>query len=318
MSAREIARAATELHGRLIIVGVRHHHVVDRLLGRETSLRILQHCRLPLYVVPPNGNPAPRRVLIATDFTAGSVVAARTALELFPTIAHVYLVHVAPRPEQQLEAFATWMSRYDDDVRPAFERLEAELGLPPSVTVETISRDGRPAHEILKFVESTPVDLMVAGSRGARFFERLAVGSTARALLRAAPCAVLAVRPPARVTTPYVLLEPERDLLPAESWARELAAFTERNAGRLTTIEVDDVHCGAQAQEHGYPLRGVAYDHQDCRVDIMVGTGTNQHLTRGIAGVRSIDILHDARGRDWILRVTHDGGETTLILDQPS
>jgi hypothetical protein len=73
---------------------------------------------------------------------------------------------------------------------------------------------------------------------------------------------------------------------------------------------------GAQAQEHDYPFLGVAWDHHDERVEIMLGDfdGTGRHLTRGIGGVTAIDILRDEKGRDWILRILHGAGQTILAL----
>ena len=95
------------------------------------------------------------------------------------------------------------------------------------------------------------------------------------------------------------------------------SAVTRPLAGRLTSIEVDDPELGAQGQESGYPLLGVAFDHNDQRVEIMVGElqGPAHHLTRNIGDVRSVDILRDATGRDWILRVAHGSGQTILTLN---
>ena len=94
----------------------------------------------------------------------------------------------------------------------------------------------------------------------------------------------------------------------------ELEAFTRRNIGRLASLEVDDPELGAQAQEHGYPFLGVAWDHHDERVEIMLGDfeGVGRHLTRGIGGVTAIDVLRDNHGRDWILRLAHGTGQTIL------
>jgi hypothetical protein len=82
-------------------------------------------------------------------------------------------------------------------------------------------------------------------------------------------------------------------------------------------MEVDDPDFGMLVQEHGYPLLGVAYDHHDKRVEIMLGdlTGTQRHLTRGISNVRAVDVLRDASGRDLVLRVAHGPGQTLLTLE---
>jgi nucleotide-binding universal stress UspA family protein len=322
--ATEIARVATEAHARLLILGVRHRGIVDRLLARETALRTMRWSRTPVLVVPGGFSSMPTRMLFATDFTPASVMAARTALEIFPTISLIHAVHVSPLATQVPPHFVAWVPVLKENVEPGFERVRAELGAPPGVTMKCVQLEGRPSSEILSFARSAQVDLIVTGSRGGGFIDRLLMGSTSRGLVRGVPCAVLIVRAPANADVPYVLLEPKHAPIPPDHWASELQAFTSRNAGRRVSIEVDDPELGAQSQEFGYRLLGAAYDHHDRRVEIMVGDfkGTARHLTRGIDHVHSIDLLRDAGGRDWILRITHGEGQTILTLhrepDTPS
>jgi nucleotide-binding universal stress UspA family protein len=311
-----IARTARELKARLIVVGLGHHELLDRLFGGETALHALRLARTPVLAVPPGFRELPRRVAVATDFSTTSVKAARRAFELIDTARVVYLVHVAPRLELQPEAFAAWMTMFGEGVGPAFDRVKAELGLPSSVTVETVALNGKPSREILDFVKSTQVDLIVTGSRGAGLVDRILVGSTATGVLRGAQCAVLAVP---GGTSEHQLAWPatgERVEVHTSDWAVELEAFTRRNAGRLASLEVDDPELGAQAQEHDYPFLGAAWDHHDEMVEIMLGDfeGPGRHLTRGIGGVTGIDVLNDEHGRDMILRIAHGTGQTILAL----
>ena len=82
-AAATIARSARECDARLIIVGIGHHDLVDRLFGGETALHALRMARTPVLAVPPGFDRMPSRVAVATDFTVASVTAARKALELF-------------------------------------------------------------------------------------------------------------------------------------------------------------------------------------------------------------------------------------------
>ena len=316
--AGEIVRVATEANARLLILGVRHRSLVDRLFARETSLRTLRLSRTPLLVVPEGYGTAPQHMLVATDFGPASVVAARTALELFPTVTRVSLVHVAPTSAQIPPQFAPWVPVLREDIEPGFERVRSDLALRPGVSVESVSLAGKPSNEILHYARSNEVDLIVTGTRGAGFIDRLVMGSTSRGLLRGVPCAVLVVRARDHLDVPYALLERNHGRIPADRWATDLEAFSKRNLGRRTSIEVDDPELGAQAQESDYPLLGVAFDHNDQRVEIMVGDfqGTAHHLTRSIGDIRSIDILRDAKGRDWILRIAHGSGQTILTLNR--
>jgi hypothetical protein len=101
-----------------------------------------------------------------------------------------------------------------------------------------------------------------------------------------------------------------------QGWVRELQGFTNRNAGRRTVLEIDDVAVGAQEEERDYPLRGVAYDPRDKRVEIMLGeqATVERRLTHTVEDVEAIDILKGKDGRDVALRVIHGGTQTLLRL----
>ena len=313
-----IAAVGREMNARLIVMGLGHHDLLDRLFGSETALHVLRVSRVPVLAVPPTFTHLPRRAVVATDFSFASVRAAKRALELVDTARMVYLLHVAPRMELQPDAFAAWMALYGEGVGPAFERVRAELGLPEPVVIETVTRQGKPSRETLEFARSTQADLIITGSRGAGLVDRLLVGSTATGLIRGAQCAVLAV-PGSGVEERADAWPPQARMpIPQERWAEELNAFTRRNLGRRASLEVDDPELGAQAQERDYPFLGAAYDHHDERVEIMLGdfTAGQRHLTRNIANVKSIDVLRDEEERDWILRVAHGNGQTIMALSR--
>lgn len=101
--------------------------------------------------------------------------------------------------------------------------------------------------------------------------------------------------------------------LEKDSWAAELSEFTHRNAGRHTILEEDGVELGAQQAERDLPLRGVAFDPKDGRIEIMLGDQSSvEHLTRTVEGASEVGILRDDEGRDRALRIGHDDGQTLL------
>lgn len=102
--------------------------------------------------------------------------------------------------------------------------------------------------------------------------------------------------------------------IPERDWKGALQEFTQRNAGRATTLEEDSHDFGAQDLEEGFPLRGVAYDERDRRVEIMLGDleGTEHHLTHTVSGVTGVDVLADSAGHDVALRVRREDGQTIL------
>jgi hypothetical protein len=122
---------------------------------------------------------------------------------------------------------------------------------------------------------------------------------------------------PAAVTRTRTTVEPPTTArLPRERWAPLLQDFTVRNLVRPTTLEVDDIELGAQAQEQDYPLLGVSYDPRDERVQVMVGDVASyaRHVTRSIGGVDTIDVMTDEQGRDIALRIAHGAGQTLLTF----
>ncbi|MBK8249773.1 MAG: universal stress protein [Gemmatimonadetes bacterium] len=304
--ASRVAAYAREIGARTIVVGLGHHDLLDRLFGGETALHILRQASVPVLAVPAQAQVLPSRVIVAMDFSPTSVQAAKAALAVFPGVSILYLAHVAPRLELQPEAYAAWMTEYQGGVEPAFQKVRAELHVPPQVTIETITLTGKPSRALLDFARSAHVDAIVTGSRGAGFVDRMLVGSTATGLVRGAHVMVFGVpsgSAPVEVSGSH------------EEWATRLTDFTRRNAGRDATLEVDDPDLGAQTIHRGYPFLGAAWDHNDQRVELMLGEqDTTRHFTRGVTGVTAVDVLTDGHGRDAVLRIAHGSGQTILTL----
>lgn len=99
-------------------------------------------------------------------------------------------------------------------------------------------------------------------------------------------------------------------------WQRALQLFTDRNAGRPTSLEIDTPDLGAQEEERDYPLRGISYDPRDGRIAIMLGDQAElgRRLTHGIEAARTLEVLRDEAGRDRVLRIGHADGQTLLRL----
>jgi len=106
--------------------------------------------------------------------------------------------------------------------------------------------------------------------------------------------------------------------IPRSEWAAEMKAFSDRNAGWRTSLEVLDPDIGAQRQQHEYQLFGVAYDRKDERLQIMLGTfgGVGPHVTHTIGDVQAIDILRDGAGHETTLRIQQPCAQTLLRIDR--
>jgi nucleotide-binding universal stress UspA family protein len=313
--ARVVASAAATRGARMILLGLGHHNLIDRVFGNETALRVVRRASVPVFAVSSDFRDLPDSAVAAVDFSAPSTNAVRAALLLMPSLKRLHLVHVMPRLYEPPLSAGVWTSAFEADAVEGFAKMRRELGDTPGVSIETVTRYGTPVREVTAYADSIGAGVIICGSRGAGLMDRFLVGSTASAILRVAKRSVFIV--PAATRSDLV-----RGGLPASSaddhlrWAKELAEFTRRNAGRRTKLEVDDPEFGAQFQESDYPLLGAAFDHHDQRVEIMLGDFApgGRHLTRGIGDVRQLEVLRDTQGRDRVLRIGHGNGQTLLTL----
>lgn len=310
-----ISRLARDANATMIVAGLGRHRVIDRLFGDETALALVRVASVPILAVARTTTAAPQRIVVAVDFSETSRRAARMAIELAAPDASIHLVHVAPR-DTALYAWSTWGSGYKADAGASLRALRNELRVPEGVVVQPVLLQGDAATELLAFAASLDADLIATGSHGFGFVTRLLVGSVATRILRQSVCSVLCVPHAAAMTEHRVTAAPAAvSTVDRADWSTELEAFTRRNLGRRTSLEVDDPEFGAQAQEHDYPLLGAAYDPHDARVELMFGRiGDRHHLSRGIADADSVEIMTDESGHDLALRVTHGQGQSLLTF----
>ncbi len=138
-----------------------------------------------------------RHILLAVDFSPDAEIVGTRAVELAGRYgAHLSLLHVIEQvpvdpandmvvPEQILldEQLLT-------TARESLEKLAYRLGIPEAQRWVEL---GTTKNEIIRVAKEQRVDLIVVGSHG-RHGLALLLGSTANAVLHAAPCDVLAVR----------------------------------------------------------------------------------------------------------------------------
>jgi nucleotide-binding universal stress UspA family protein len=314
--ATTIARLAHESNASMIVAGLGRHRVIDRLFGNETALRLVRVSAVPVLAVTNGLTHAPRRIVVAIDYSETSLRAARLALDVAASSATVYLAHVAPR-DSTLYDWNGWGSSYKQDAGEALQKIREQLRLPPGMILQRVVLQGDPATELLAFATSVNADLIATGSHGHGFVTRMLIGSVTTRILRCATCSVLTVPHAAAITQARATVEPPViSALDRPEWTRALDEFTRRNVGRRGVLEVDDPEIGAQAQEHDYPLLGATYDPHDGRVELMFGElgDLDRHLSRSIGNVGRIDVLSDEKGRDIALRIGHGAGQTLLTF----
>jgi nucleotide-binding universal stress UspA family protein len=148
-------------------------------------------------------NSPPRRVLLATDFSAASQAAFQAARVLCLSFrADLYILNVfeyANPPESG--GMLLELDKFYHDAEQCLDDLIQEARR-SDIKCEGKIGSGTSHSTILKTAETEHIDIIVLGTRSIHGFERLVFGSTAEAVLRSATCPVFTVGPRAASQKP--------------------------------------------------------------------------------------------------------------------
>jgi nucleotide-binding universal stress UspA family protein len=197
-AAAALAFAAEDADADLVLVGAtRLGRVGGAILG-TTAGRTVRAVHVPTLILrafPPDTG---GRVLLTSDLSELSGEACRVGIRLAPDLLGtgpivfrcVHAMEVisgsAPYPDLSLD------ERTRDDELKA---QAAALG-GADASIETVTRRGPAATEIVREADDWNADLIVVGTHGRSGLSRLLLGSVAEAVLRDAPCSALVI--PAR------------------------------------------------------------------------------------------------------------------------
>ena len=180
----------------------------------------------------------PRRILCPTDFSPSSDRALQHALAWSRHAgAELHVLHVVVESDDACEApaYAGVL-----DARAALEGLIARAGAAEEAC-RAVARAPSVARSIVDHALEAGIDLVVMGTHGRHGFRAPAIGDQTAAVVRAAPCPVLAVpagpgpaaaAPPKRILVP---LDFGPRALPALRYAQEIAHST---GGTLLLLHV--------------------------------------------------------------------------------
>lgn len=139
------------------------------------------------------------KVLLATDFSEGSARAARLAKRLVAAPSDLTIVH-AVSPVGATPAAAGWVgigaapvATPIVDLRAVGEQLEswcASQGL----RGRSVVREGLPGRTVADEARKVGAEIVVLGATGASGFERVLLGSSAHAIVRAVGCSAFVAR----------------------------------------------------------------------------------------------------------------------------
>lgn len=201
-----LQRVAAELGAELIALGGKHHSALGRWFGGSTSLNVARSTELPMLVTA--GAPTTiRRVFVAVDISGAArptLAAAERYAALFSAELRALSVleplpvipDVTP-PYETSDFYAMSEELLQRDVWPLIRTPGVEKLVRYGEAVETILREAHDWH----------ADLLVVGSHGKGWAERLLVGSVTERLLNHLPTSLLVVPTPrAAVLEPVAAL----------------------------------------------------------------------------------------------------------------
>jgi len=187
-----LRQAVTELGAELVVLGGKHHSALGRWLGGSTSLSVVRTTHVPLLVTV--GSPLTlRRVLVAVDGSgaapptlhAAEHVASALGAEL-RALSVIEPLPVIPEVTPPYDSAAYYSLAEEQLQRDVWSRIRTP-------DVERIVRYGQPVELILREATEWRADLLVVGSHGRGWAERVLVGSVTEQLLNHLPTSVLVV-----------------------------------------------------------------------------------------------------------------------------
>lgn len=147
-------------------------------------------------------------IIVPTDFSDHSLRALAYAIGLAEKYgASVNLIFVK-EPSLQVSDMA-WVgvderSLKEEHLKEAQRNMEriVKEQIPPELAAEPVVRSGDAVEEIIRYADKLNADLIVMATHGRSGLSHMLMGSTAEHVIRKAPCPVLTLKHPMRVTSP--------------------------------------------------------------------------------------------------------------------
>ena len=187
-----LKQAVTDVRAGLVVLGGKHHSALGRWLGGSTSLNVARTTDVPVLVTA-GSPPGIRRILVAVDLSR----AARPTLQAAERYARVFgaelralsVFEPLPVVPGVTQPYAT--SEYYAMSEELLKRDVWSLIRTPGV--ERIVRHGMAVETILREATEWSADLLVVGSHGKGWAERVLVGSVTERLLNLLPTSLVVV-----------------------------------------------------------------------------------------------------------------------------
>lgn len=196
-----IAEEAAHRKADLIVMGRRGRTGLKRLLVGSVAKRTIGHAPCNVLVIPRKAALACRTILVATDGSKFSEVAAREAVTMAKTCG-AGLVVITAVPAESSAPLDIVSQNMQKEMIAGREMAAAEssikfvrdLAEKENVLVSALIYAGTPADVIIHAAEEKKADLIVLGSHGRTGIDRLLLGSVAERVIGTADCATLVVK----------------------------------------------------------------------------------------------------------------------------
>jgi len=285
--ATEIDRFAREVSATIIVMGAAPHQRFGHVIAGQRAAQVLHSAPCPVLSVPPMFSELPKVVVAAVDFGPSSIRAAQAALLVTAEDGTVVLTHVLPRAVRPKALNMVPDGDLTINAQALFDEVLGEIAssIPDGVSVETQIVNDDAIDGVLSMAAKTNAGLIAAGTHGRGPIARLFLGSVTETLLHSAEQAVLASPAPRRSDLSTSNAQIGRPSSAREQeWVAALDLFSDRNLGRVATLEIHDPNIGSYIAGRGFAFHGAMYDLAAHQVEIMLGDSCQptRHLTRSV------------------------------------
>ncbi|TFW01903.1 universal stress protein [Oxalobacteraceae bacterium OM1] len=186
---KAIVERAHEMNADLTLVAAHGEGLMADLRTRRDNSELLRRTRCPVVLVNASASFPYRRILIPTDFSEGSMAAARVALMLAPA-AQITFLHVFQLDDEDLmrelgvtaDVIASERLRCARSARQALDTFMAGVGVGSRIATCVVER-GQPVRVIQRYAEQLGADLIAIGRGNRSRLHELFLGSVAQRLV---------------------------------------------------------------------------------------------------------------------------------------
>jgi nucleotide-binding universal stress UspA family protein len=184
-----LQQAVREHRPGMVVLGGKHHSTLERWLGGSTSLHVVRSAEVPVLITA-GETAAFRRVLVAADLSqaAGPTVALAERFARLVGAELRVLTVFEPLPDlpgipptNPTEYFALAQETLERDVWPLVKRSR----------VEKLVRHGHVVETLLREATDWKADVLVVGSHGKGWAQRVLLGSVTERLINQLPTSLL-------------------------------------------------------------------------------------------------------------------------------